>query len=123
ELQSTMERTCHIYREEKTMLEGLESVRSLKQRMFRGVVDSSRYYNTNLMNVLEIEMMLETAEVILVSALNRRESRGAHARVDYPKRDDANFLKHTLAYYTEDGPRIEYVSPVITEYMPTERRY
>ncbi|MCS7110289.1 MAG: FAD-binding protein [Candidatus Caldarchaeum sp.] len=123
ELQSNMERTCHIYREEKTMLEGLETIRNLKQKMFRGVVDSSRYYNTNLMNVLEIEMMVETAEVILVSALNRRESRGAHARVDYPKRDDVNFLKHTLAYYTEDGPRIEYVSPVITEYVPTERRY
>ncbi|MEM0440899.1 MAG: succinate dehydrogenase/fumarate reductase flavoprotein subunit [Candidatus Caldarchaeum sp.] len=123
ELQKTMERTCHIYREEKGMLEGLESIRKLKERMFRGVVDSSRYYNTNLMNVLEIEMMLEVAEVILVSALNRKESRGAHARVDYPKRDDVNFLKHTLAYYTEDGPRIEYVSPVINKYMPTERRY
>ncbi|MCS6783851.1 MAG: succinate dehydrogenase/fumarate reductase flavoprotein subunit [Candidatus Caldarchaeum sp.] len=123
QLQANMERTCHIYREEKTMLEGLQTIRNLKQKMFRGVVDSSRYYNTNLMNVLEIEMMIETAEVILVSALNRRESRGAHARLDYPKRDDVNFLKHTLAYYTEDGPRIEYVSPVITEYVPTERRY
>lgn len=123
ELQSVMERTCHIYRDEKTMLEGLAALRSLKQRMFRGVVDSSRYYNTNLMNVLEIEMMLEVSEVILVSALNRRESRGAHARVDYPKRDDVNFLKHTLAYYSEDGPRVEYISPTITEYMPTERKY
>ncbi|MEM4559853.1 MAG: succinate dehydrogenase/fumarate reductase flavoprotein subunit [Candidatus Caldarchaeum sp.] len=123
ELQSAMERTCHIYRDEKTMLEGLAALRSLKQRMFRGVVDSSRYYNTNLMNVLEIEMMLEVSEVILVSALNRRESRGAHARVDYPKRDDVNFLKHTLAYYSEDGPRVEYISPTITEYMPTERKY
>ncbi|MEM1943083.1 MAG: succinate dehydrogenase/fumarate reductase flavoprotein subunit [Candidatus Caldarchaeum sp.] len=123
ELQSTMERTCHIYRDEKTMLEGLAALRSLKQRMFRGVVDSSRYYNTNLMNVLEIEMMLEVSEVILVSALNRRESRGAHARIDYPKRDDVNFLKHTLAYYSADGPRVEYISPTITEYIPTERKY
>ncbi|MEM4363063.1 MAG: succinate dehydrogenase/fumarate reductase flavoprotein subunit [Candidatus Caldarchaeum sp.] len=123
ELQSTMERTCHIYRDEKTMLEGLDELRKLKQKVFRGVVDSSRYYNTNLMNVLEIEMMLEVAEIILVSALNRKESRGAHARIDYPKRDDINFLKHTLAYYTEEGPRIEYINPTITEYMPTERRY
>ncbi|MDJ0272277.1 MAG: succinate dehydrogenase/fumarate reductase flavoprotein subunit [Candidatus Caldarchaeum sp.] len=123
ELQTTMEQTCHIYREEKSLLQGIDAVRKIRQKLFRGVVDSSRYYNTNLMNVLEIEMMIEVAEVILISALNRKESRGAHARLDYPKRDDVNFLKHTLAYYTEDGPRIEYISPVITEYAPTERRY
>jgi len=123
ELQSLMEQHCHIYREEKSMLEGLDKLRKLRQRMFRGVVDSSRYYNTNLMNVLEVEMMVDVAEIILTSALNRTESRGAHARVDYPKRDDTNFLKHTLAYYTVDGPRLEYISPTITEYMPAERVY
>jgi succinate dehydrogenase / fumarate reductase flavoprotein subunit len=75
ELQSLMEQHCHIYREEKSMLEGLDKLRKLRQRMFRGVVDSSRYYNTNLMNVLEMEMMVDVAEIILISALNRR-SRG-----------------------------------------------
>ncbi len=123
QLQAIMEDSCHIYRDGKSMLEGLGKLRQLKEKMFRGVIDSSRYYNTNLMNVLEIEMMLDVAEVILVSALNRKESRGAHARIDYPKRDDTNFLKHTLTYYTEDGPKIEYINPVIIEYMPTERRY
>ncbi|MEM4297146.1 MAG: succinate dehydrogenase/fumarate reductase flavoprotein subunit [Nitrososphaerota archaeon] len=123
ELQKTMESRCHIFRDEANLQTGLREVRTLRERLFRGVADSSRTYNTNLINVLEIEGMLEVSQIIIMSAVNRQESRGAHARTDYPKRDDVNFLKHTLAYHTADGPRLEYISPTITEYMPTERRY
>jgi len=123
ELQKTMERRCHIFRDEANLLEGLREIKALRERLFTGIADTSRIYNTNLINVLEIESMLEVSEVIITSALNRKESRGAHARTDYPKRDDTNFLKHTLAFHTVDGPRLEYISPTITEYMPTERRY
>jgi len=123
ELQRMMERRCHIYRDEANLLEGLKEIKDLKKRLFRGIADTSRVYNTNLINVLEIESMLDVSEIIIMSALNRQESRGAHARTDYPKRDDTHFLKHTLAYYTVDGPKLEYISPTITEYLPTERKY
>jgi succinate dehydrogenase / fumarate reductase flavoprotein subunit len=67
--------------------------------------------------------MLRTAEVVLVGALNRKESRGAHARTDYPTRDDANFLRHTLAYHTPEGPRMDWHPVVFTRYVPVERKY
>ena len=67
--------------------------------------------------------MLELAEVTLVSAIPRTESRGAHSRTDYPKRDDQNWLKHTLAYYTSDGPRLEYTPVTITKWQPVARTY
>jgi succinate dehydrogenase / fumarate reductase flavoprotein subunit len=73
---------------------------------------------------MEIDSMLRTAEVVLVGALNRRESRGAHSRTDYPYRDDANFLKHTLAYFTGDGgPKMTWYPVTFTRYAPVERKY
>jgi succinate dehydrogenase/fumarate reductase flavoprotein subunit len=67
--------------------------------------------------------MLELSEVIIASALSREESRGSHVRLDFPKRDDARFLKHTLAYMTPDGPRTEFSDVKITKYPPEERKY
>jgi succinate dehydrogenase / fumarate reductase flavoprotein subunit len=67
--------------------------------------------------------MFEISEVILVGGLNRTESRGAHSRTDYPNRDDEHWLKHTLAYYTGDEPRLDYAPVTITSYQPTERHY
>jgi succinate dehydrogenase / fumarate reductase flavoprotein subunit len=73
---------------------------------------------------METDSMLRTAEVLLVGALNRRESRGAHARTDYPYRDDANFLKHTLAYFTGNGgPKMTWYQVTFTRYAPVERKY
>jgi len=63
------------------------------------------------------------AEIVVVSALARTESRGAHYRLDYPKRDDVNWLKHTLAYYTPEGPRLDYIPVRITRWKPEERKY
>jgi len=67
--------------------------------------------------------MLELAEVTVASAIPRTESRGAHSRLDYPKRDDQNWLKHTLAYCTKDGPRLEYIPVTVTKWPPVARKY
>ena len=67
--------------------------------------------------------MLDVAETVANSALQRRESRGSHTRTDYEKRDDENFLKHSLAYHTPEGPRIEYSPVKITRWQPEERKY
>lgn len=77
----------------------------------------------NLANVLELQSMLDVAEVVLMGAHARTESRGAHFRSDFPKRDDQNWLKHTLAYVTPDGPRLDYCPVTITRYQPKERTY
>jgi len=74
-------------------------------------------------SVLELENLLDIAEVTAVSALAREETRGAHARTDFPKRDDAAWLKHTLAVRTDDGPRLHYKPVTITRWPPAERKY
>jgi succinate dehydrogenase / fumarate reductase flavoprotein subunit len=76
-----------------------------------------------LFNLLQLDFMLELAEVTVACALPRAESRGAHFRVDFPKRDDQNWLKHTLAYYTKEGPRLEYAPVTITKWQPAARTY
>ncbi|MCW4052992.1 MAG: succinate dehydrogenase/fumarate reductase flavoprotein subunit, partial [Candidatus Bathyarchaeota archaeon] len=80
-------------------------------------------YNTGLVGALQLDFTLDLAEVTIASALARTESRGAHSRRDCPKRDDENWLKHTLAYYTEAGPRLEYAPVTITKWPPTARKY
>ena len=86
--------------------------------------DHSNTYNTELTSVLELENMLEIAESVAHSGLQRKESRGSHQRTDYPKRDDEKFLAHSLAYRTSDGPpRIDYLNVVITNWPPAERTY
>ena len=67
--------------------------------------------------------MLDVAAAVAHAALAREESRGAHTRTDFPKRDDTRFLKHTLAYRTPDGPRLEYLPVTITRWPPEERKY
>jgi len=123
EIQTLMERHFHIYREAGSMEEGLRMLRVLRQQAELGVEDKSRYYNTNLMNVLEIDGMFDVCEVIGVAALHRQESRGAHARVDYPKRDDENWLHHILVYKTADRLEFAYKPVVVTKYKPAERTY
>jgi succinate dehydrogenase / fumarate reductase flavoprotein subunit len=73
--------------------------------------------------VLQLDFMLALAETTVVCALPRTESRGAHSRVDFPKRDDQNWLKHTLAYYTNDGPRLEHIPVTIVKWQPVARTY
>ncbi len=123
EVQSVMDSYAYVYRTGDGLEEGLRQIRALHKRSFRHVEDQAREYNTNFINVLEIEAMFEVAEIVLAGALARTESRGAHSRTDYPKRDDNNWLKHTLTYHTPEGPRLDYAPVTITRYTPTERHY
>jgi succinate dehydrogenase / fumarate reductase, flavoprotein subunit len=88
-------------------------------------MDHSRTFNTELMEVIELGNLLDCSEATVAGALARKESRGAHYRPDYEKRDDVNFLTHTLAYQTERAgePELRYKPVVITEFQPKERKY
>ncbi len=124
EMAQTMWDKVGIFREEKPMKEAIEKIKELKER-YKNLApgDSGKLFNTALINYLELGYLLDLAEVIAITAEMRKESRGAHARRDYPNRDDENFLKHSMAYYTEDGPKIEYIDVRITKYEPQERKY
>jgi succinate dehydrogenase / fumarate reductase flavoprotein subunit len=124
EMQAVMEQYAGIYRSEAELLEGVHRVRRLKQRFERiQVVDRSPVYNVNLSDALEVGHMLELAEVIVVGAYARTESRGAHSRRDYPRRDDARWMKHTMAVRGKDGPRLSYSPVAYTRWEPKERVY
>ncbi|MEM0321746.1 MAG: succinate dehydrogenase/fumarate reductase flavoprotein subunit, partial [Thermoprotei archaeon] len=120
----TMDTLVYVYRDTKSLLEAKSKVTELKRNYADiYIADKSRVYNTNLRDALEIGNMIELAEVVIVSAIARRESRGAHAMVEYPKRDDTNWLKHTLAYRTTEEPRLSYIPVKITKWEPKERTY
>ncbi|MGB9767044.1 MAG: succinate dehydrogenase flavoprotein subunit, partial [Sulfurihydrogenibium sp.] len=109
EMAQTMWDKVGIFREEKPMLEAIEKIKELKERYKKlAPGDSGKIFNTALINYIELGFLLDLAEVIATTAVLRKESRGAHARRDYPNRDDENFLKHSLAYYTPDGPKVDY---------------
>ena len=124
ELWRTMDTHVYVFRDEKGLMEAGRIIRDLKNKYKRiRVDDRSRKYNMNLREAIELGNMLDVAEIVVVSALARTESRGAHYRLDYPKRDDVNWLKHTLAYYTPEGPRLDYIPVRITRWKPEERKY
>jgi fumarate reductase flavoprotein subunit len=124
EMQKAMEEGAGIYRDEQNMQKACNTLRALRER-FKNIImeDRDSTFNTEVMNALELDYMLDVAETVANSALRRKESRGSHTRTDYPKRDDANFLKHTLAFRTPDGPRIDYSPVTITRWPPEERKY
>ncbi len=124
EMQRFMEKHVGIYRDENSLTEACRIIGELKERMKNATVeDKDRVFNTELLSALELDFMLDAAEAIAYSALHRRESRGAHSRVDFTKRDDLVFMKHTTAYNGPDGPRIEYSPVTITRWKPEERVY
>jgi len=124
EMRRTMNEKVWIYRNGPQLETALKEIRQLKSR-FRNVriEDKGKPFNTGLLETLQLDFMLDMAEVTIACALPRAESRGAHSRTDYPKRDDENWLKHTLAYYTGDGPRLEYMPVTITRWQPVARTY
>ncbi len=126
EMAKSMENGCGIYRLGTTMQETCNKIGELRQRYKNlKVDDKSKVYNTDWLLAIELGYLLEVAEVIVHSANQRKESRGSHQRLDgFEQRDDVNFLKHTLAYYTGDGPpRIEYGDVKITKSKPGTRAY
>lgn len=124
ELQRMMDHNVAVYRNGPDMEEALKKIRELKQRIKHvKVKDQSRIYNTNLLAIVEVINLLDLAEVIVAGGLARTESRGAHSRRDFPNRDDDNWGKHTLAYYTPEGPRLDYIPVNITMWQPVERKY
>ena len=101
------------------MLQAQLRVHALQQRAARVTIqDKGRVFNTDLVQALELQCLVELAETIVAGALAREESRGAHYRSDFPSRNDANRLKHTLAQRTPDGPRLTYSPVTITRFQP-----
>jgi succinate dehydrogenase/fumarate reductase flavoprotein subunit len=119
-----MEAGCGVYREQPSMDATVRTVAQLKERMSNvRLEDSSAVFNTELVAALELDNMLEVAESLAVSAAHRRESRGAHTRRDAPKRDDQNYLYHTLCYYEASGPRLGKKPVTLGKWVPEERKY
>ena len=123
QLTDTMNEKAYVYRNETDLVAGLKKIRELKEQTWKHVDDKAKEYNTNFSNVMELDSMFRVAEIVLVGAINRKESRGAHARTDYTKRDDVNFLHHTLAYYDPNEPIMKTFPVTITKYQPVERKY
>ena len=126
EMAASMERGCGIYRLGPDMQATCDKIDELKERYRNvNVEDRSRVWNTEWLLAIELGYLLDVAQALAYSALHREESRGAHQRLDgFEKRNDANYLKHTLAHYAEDGaPRIEYGSVTITKSPPGARAY
>ncbi|GAA1096569.1 succinate dehydrogenase flavoprotein subunit [Tsukamurella spumae] len=128
ELQQTMDNNAAVFRTEKTLTQALDDVRALKKRYEHvTVTDKGTRFNSDLLEAIELGFLLELAEVTVVGALNRKETRGGHAREDYPTRDDVNFMVHTMAYKEgeglEAGIRLDTKPVVQTRYEPMERKY
>ena len=126
ELQETMFAKCGVYRSATLLMQAWGEVDDLRSRARQLVVeDKGKRYNTDLGEALELLFLLDCAEATVASAVARTESRGAHAREDYPERDDVNWLKHTFAFRWSDGapPRLAYRPATITRFQPKPRTY
>ena len=125
EMQKTMEESAGIYRTGASLAQGVEQLRLVRARYADlAIEDQSLTFNTERVSALELGFMLDVAEAIITSALKREESRGAHQRNDFPKRDDRRFLSHSLIYRNADGSsRVEYLPVTITRWPPAERVY
>jgi len=123
-LGETMVKNVGVFRDKRKLERAKRDLGKLRGRLGTVCIDdSSRRFNTSLVEALEIGFALDLAEVIVAGALARRESRGAHYRVDYPNRDDDNWLKHTLATKTTEGPKLSYKPVTITKWQPSRRGY
>ena len=125
EMQRAMEEGAGIYRDREGLTLASTRIREIRERLPRlRLDDRSLTFNTELVSALELESMMDVAEAIIHSALERTESRGAHQRTDFPRRDDQRFLAHSLAHRREGAPpRIELLPVTITRWAPAERVY
>ncbi|HEY8149805.1 MAG TPA: fumarate reductase (quinol) flavoprotein subunit [Vicinamibacteria bacterium] len=123
-MQTAMESGAGIYRDRAGMEATCKTLRELRGRFANiGLQDRDAVFNTEVIAAMELDAMLDVAETVANSALLREESRGSHTRTDFPKRDDARFLRHSLAFRTPAAPRIEYLPVTITRWAPEERKY
>ena len=119
DLGKTMSLNLGIFRTKQSMQEALDAIQALKVRGQQMCVqDKGRVFNTDLIQALELQCLLDIADTIVVSALGREESRGAHYRADYPTRNDSAWLRHTLSHRQTEGPRLSYTPVTITQFPP-----
>ncbi len=124
ELRSTMDRHVGVFRTHESLAAALTSIREIRSRAAEAPLgDRSRVYNSNLFHSLELENLVDLAEVMVMGALAREESRGGHSRRDFTARDDEKWLRHTLAWNEPDGPRLDYKDVTLTAWKPVERKY
>jgi len=125
EMHKAMEDGVGIYRNEESLKKSREIISDLMKRKDNiSIADQSLTFNTELISAIELSNLLELAETIVESALQRKESRGSHQRTDFEKRDDENYLSHSMTFHSHDGyPRVEYQPVTITKWPPGERKY
>ncbi len=124
ELQSNMTLKCGIFRDIDGLTQMQQLIIELKERFNNiGIKDKGMTFNTELIEALELKNILDFSQIIVAGALAREESRGAHSRTDFPNRDDEHWMKHTLAYKSEQGPVLDYKPVTITRYNPQRRVY
>jgi succinate dehydrogenase / fumarate reductase flavoprotein subunit len=124
ELQESMTLNAGVFRTQKTLEAQKEILKELRERFKNiSISDKSKTFNTELQEAIELGHMLDFSAFIVEGALNRKESRGAHYREDYPQRDDENFLKHTFAYMENDNIRLELAPVKLGKFAPETRSY
>jgi succinate dehydrogenase / fumarate reductase flavoprotein subunit len=132
ELQEEMDRNAQVFRTDESLAKVTETIHTLRDR-YRNITvqDKGKRFNTDLLEAVELGFLLDLAEVVVFSARNRKESRGGHMRDDFPKRDDENYMQHTMAYLTgdphsslaDDHITLDWKPVVVTRYQPMERKY
>jgi fumarate reductase flavoprotein subunit len=125
EMRTALEEGAGIYRDEEGARLACEKIAEIRERYKHiEINDKSNVFNTDLQSALELRNLLDVAETVAEASLERRESRGAHQRLDYTERDDEKFLKHSLCYQQEGGrPRVDWSEVTITRSQPGTRDY
>ncbi|OFL65338.1 MULTISPECIES: succinate dehydrogenase flavoprotein subunit [unclassified Brevibacterium] len=131
ELQEIMDANVQVFRTDETLREAIDVIEKLRERYKNiGIHDRGKRYNLDLLEAIELGFLLQLAEAVAVAALHRKESRGGHFREDFPDRDDANFMHHTMTYLDPNstaegitGMRLETKPVIVTRYEPMERKY
>ena len=120
----SMHNNVAVFRDEEGLKKSREDIAQLKERYARASInDKGKVFNYNLISYLELGFMLDCAETIVAGAIERKESRGAHTRTDYPERDDENWLRHTLVTLKDGEPQMDFLPVTVTRWQPQARTY